>query len=102
MNREKKTGVVLIIIGICLPLIFLPFLSGYEKDKGIIENFLKIGIVIKKEKPVSVDTIGPSSTMKILPTRFPFRFILAFGIFLIFSGFVKIDLIKRRDIDHKQ
>ncbi|MBA4390912.1 MAG: hypothetical protein C0399_08240 [Syntrophus sp. (in: bacteria)] len=102
MNREKKTGVVLIIIGICLPLVFLPFLSGYEKDRGIIENFLKIGIVVKKEKPVSADKMAPSSMAKILPARFPYRFILAFGIFLIFAGFVKIDLIRRRDINHKQ
>jgi|SRR4030042_4448747 hypothetical protein len=101
MNREKKIGVILVAIGICLPLIFLPFVSGYEKDKGIIENFLKIGIVIKKAKPVSADKIAPTSTAKILPTRFPFRFILAFGIFLIFAGFVKIDILKRREIDHK-
>lgn len=101
MNREKKIGIVLIIVGICLPLIFLPFLSGYDKDKGIIENFLKIGIVIKKEKPASADKIAPSSTKNSLPTRFPFRFILAFGVFLIFAGFVKIDLIKRRDINNE-
>jgi hypothetical protein len=99
MMRERKIGAVLIIVGICLPLVFLPFLSGYEKDRGVIDNFLRIGIVIKKEKPISADETARSSAARALPVRFPFRFILAFSIFLIFAGFVQIDLIRRRDIN---
>ena len=53
MNREKKIGIVLIVFGICFPLILLPFVSGYEKDKGIIQNLFNVGIVLKKEKPVT-------------------------------------------------
>jgi hypothetical protein len=99
MNREKKAGIALIVFGICLLLILFPFVSGYEKDKGIIQNLFNIGIVLKKEKPPTVKEVFPSSLMRILPGRLPYRFILAIGIFLIFAGIVKIDIAKRKDSD---
>jgi hypothetical protein len=98
-DREKKIGIAFIVFGICFPLLLLPFISGYEKDKGIIQNLFNVGIMLKKEKPVTSKETFPSSLMKIIPGRLPYRFVLAIGIFLIFTGIVKIDLSRRKDDD---
>jgi hypothetical protein len=37
--------------------------------------------------------------MKIIAGRFPYRFVIASGIFLIFSGILKIDISRRKDDD---
>jgi hypothetical protein len=99
MNREKKIGIVLIVFGICFPLMLLPFVSGYENDKGIVQNLFNVGIMLKKEKPVTIGETPPSSLMKVIPGRLPYRFVLASGIFFIFTGIVKIDLSRRKDDD---
>ena len=99
MDREKKIGIVLIVFGIFFPLILLPFVSGYEKDKGIIQNLFSVGIVLKKEKPVTGHVTFPSSLMKMVPGRLPYRFVIASGIFLIFTGILKIDISRRKDSD---
>jgi hypothetical protein len=99
VNREKKIGIVLIVFGICFPLVLLPFVSGYGIDKGIIQNLLNVGIVLKKEEPVTGKEIFPSSIMKIIPGRLPYRFIIASGIFLIFTGILKIDISRRKESD---
>jgi hypothetical protein len=100
MDREKKIGIALIIFGICFPLILLPFVSGYEKNKGIIQNLFNVGIVLKKEKPVTGHVTFPASLMKIITARLPYRFVIASGIFLIFTGILKIDISRRKDDDH--
>ena len=97
MGREKKIGVALIVFGVCIPLILFPFVSGYEKENGIFQNLFTVGILLKKEKPVTSGEIFPSSLMKIIPEMLPYRFALAIGIFLIFAGIVKIDLSRRKD-----
>ncbi len=91
----------MIISGICLPLIFLPFVSGYEKDKNMIQNIFKISIILKKEKQNTGETAVPSSFVKMIPGKLPFRFVLAAGIFLIFVGIVKIDTSRRKKSDLK-
>ena len=97
MGREKKIGVTLIVLGVCIPLILFPFVSGYEKENGIFQNLFTVGLLLKKEKPVTSGEIFPSSLMKIIPEMLPYRFALAIGIFLIFAGIVKIDLSRRKD-----
>jgi hypothetical protein len=99
MDREKKIGVVLIIVGICFPLILLPFVSGYEKEKGIVQNLFNVRIMLKNEKPVIEKETFSSSLMKIIPRSLPYRFMLAIGIFFIFTGIVKIDLMRHKDGD---
>ncbi len=99
MNREKKIGVALIVFGICFPLMLLPFVSGYEKEKGTMQNLFNVGIVLKKEKPVTGKETFPSSLIRIIPGRLPYRFVIASGIFLIFTGIVKIDISRRKESD---
>jgi hypothetical protein len=108
MDREYKVGTVLIILGILIPLLSLPFMTGYEHGKGIIDNLFSLGIPVKTESPKTQGAAGPEGKGKepgaklkitwdmVTPERFPFRFILAFGIFLMFVGFVRIDSERRK------
>ena len=50
MDRDTKIGIILIIIGIGIPLLTFPFLSGYAEDKSIVENLYQAGIRIKPTK----------------------------------------------------
>jgi hypothetical protein len=99
MNKEKKIGIALIVFGICFPLMLLPFVSGYEKDKGMVQNLFNMGIILNKEKVVTMGETSSSSLMKIIPGRLPYRFMLASGILFIFMGILKIDLSRRKDDD---
>jgi hypothetical protein len=108
MNRDKKIGVGLIVFGICLPLMALPFISGYSKEKSIFENLYQVGIKIKKENQ-SDTAIEPAGSpgqgsgkhldfSRLIPKRIPFRFFLAFTLIFLYAGFVKIERSKRRDV----
>ena len=48
MDPEKRTGILLIAIGVCIPLLTLPFLSGYSKEKGIFANLYGVAIDLRK------------------------------------------------------
>ena len=97
MDREKKIGIALIVFGICLPLMLLPFVSGYEKDKGIIQNLLNVSVVLKKAKSVTGGETVSLPLTKIIPVRLPYRFVLASGIFFLFMGILKIDISRHKD-----
>jgi len=99
VNREKKIGIALIVFGICFPLMLLPFVSGYEKNKGIVQNLFNVGIMLKKEKVVTIGETFTSSLVKAIPRRLPYRFVIASGILFIFMGILKIDLSRRKDDD---
>lgn len=104
MNSQKKTGVVLIIVGICIPLIFLPFISGYQKDKGLLKNFLEVGIKIKKEPQDGTAGLSGKETGnrgkfvdRLIPDRIPFRLFLIPTFILIYIGIIRIDRGRRKD-----
>ncbi len=82
MTRNKRIGIVLIVVGIVLPLAFLAFTSGYKEGAGFINNLfsLKITIVFSEKTTVGI----------------PYRFILAFGMVLIFLGVRSIDMGRTR------
>lgn len=104
MNSQKKKGVIIIIIGICIPLIALPFISGYQKDKGLLKNFLEIGIKIK-EKPQDIKAKLPDKKKgnrgrfidRLVPDKIPFRFFLIPTFILIYIGIIAIDRARQRD-----
>lgn len=98
MDNQKKAGIVLIIIGICIPLIALPFVSGYDKDKGLWKNFLEVGIKIKKEthndtQKLSVKNTGDKGKFieKLMPNGIPFRLFFIPMFILIYIAVIKID-----------
>lgn len=102
MNPNKKIGLILIIIGICIPLLTLPFLSGFSKDKSFKENLYNVGIQIRKEAPANpVTNVQPTEKRKptysdVLPRRIQFRFILALAVLLLFIGIVKIEQSRQK------
>jgi hypothetical protein len=100
MNRRKKTGVILIIVGICIPLLALPFVSGYSKEKGVIANFYKIGIQIREDTEGNAGNEGFSNLenirgksikfSKLIPKRIPLRFFLVITLIFLYMGIVRI------------
>lgn len=103
MNDGKKKGIILIIIGICIPLFALPFVSGFDINKGFMDNFYNAGIRIAKDtgaaapdapagKP-SGDAAGknPLSRDKMRIEKIPFRLFLVPTFILIYIGIVMID-----------
>ena len=104
-EREKKVGIILILIGVCIPLLLLPFLSGSSKDKGIVDYIYKAGIAIKKEKQGDEESPSPItpdkpkakiSFSRLIPKRIPFRFFLAATLILLYMGVIRIDRSRRR------
>jgi hypothetical protein len=107
MDREKKIGILLIAIGICIPLMAVPFISGYSKDKGILDNLYKVGITIKKDKPGQEEEAPPPISLdkpkdedfqysKLVPKRIPFRFFLVITLIFFYMGIVRIDRSRHR------
>jgi hypothetical protein len=107
MDAEKKQGIILIVIGICIPLIALPFVSGYAKDRGFIDNLYGIGIQLRKGSPEpqpgtqSLPATGNKGPKKIdwntvMPEKIPFRLFLVFTVILLYLGIIRIDRARRR------
>ncbi len=94
MDRQKRIGMYLIIAGILVPLVFLPLVSGYSKDKGFVTNLISVGIVLRNSKTSPVTERNTSLLASIIPQRIPYRFILALGILLIFAGYMKMEVSK--------
>ena len=101
MHRQRRVGIILIIIGICLPLITLPFLSGYSRDRGIFDNLYRVGIDLRKDRQADVGNQTPSKLeererktpgfSRFIPKRIPFRFFLVITLILLYLGIVKIN-----------
>ncbi|HAR94811.1 MAG TPA: hypothetical protein DCR97_02440 [Deltaproteobacteria bacterium] len=102
INSERKKGIRLIVIAVLIPLLTLPFLSGFSKDKGFIGNLYDVGIQIRDEaKDRTTADRGPTEKKKltygdVIPRRIQFRFILALAVVLLFVGVVKIEQSRRK------
>ena len=84
MARNSKMGIALISIGVCFPLALLVIASGYKEGAGFIVNLLGLKIVV-----------GISEKLKI---GIPYRFFLAFGVFLVFIGIrLLVDKVNKID-----
>ena len=102
MNKQKKIGLILIIIGILIPLAVLPFISGWSNDKSFFNNFYDIGIQIREGEKV-ISESKPSDIKKkkltysdVLPSKIPFRFFLVFTVILIYIGISKIESSRQK------
>ena len=102
MHDGKKKGILLIIIGICIPLFALPFVSGFDMNKGFMDNFYGAGIRITKdrggapqkavaEKPAGDTRKNPLSLERMRIEVIPFRFFLVPTFILIYIGIAMID-----------
>ena len=84
----------MILTGILFPLIVLPFVSGYNHDKGFIQNLLTVGIAVDRPEDHNAGD-RPSLITRIVPGRIPYRFVLAFGVVLVFAGYLKVERQKQ-------
>jgi len=105
MTNEKKKGILLIVIGICIPLFALPFVSGFDINKGFMDNFYNTGIRITKDTgqpAVSVKDAAPEKSRNPLNPKnmriekIPFRLFLVPTVLLIYIGIVMIERAKIR------
>ncbi|HBA54678.1 hypothetical protein [Syntrophorhabdus aromaticivorans] len=101
MNHERKIGIICIFIGICVPLIALPFVSGYSKGKGFMYNFLNVGITINTEgqsAPANHPPVTPAKQNRktitykaFIPKQIPFRWFLAVTAIFFYIGIIRIE-----------
>jgi|MudIll2142460700_1097286.scaffolds.fasta_scaffold908426_1 hypothetical protein len=77
MDRQRKKALTLMLVGVILPLLLIPFLTNYKPEAGWWWNLMNIKVAFGTAIAV------------------PYRFILAFCIFLIFVGVRQLDLLKR-------
>jgi hypothetical protein len=107
MDREKRIGIMLILVGFLIPLAALPFVSGFSKDKGFYENFNNVGIPIGKDSKDNVPSQpaikgeGDNAKLKItwsmlIPQRIPLRFFFVPTVMLIYMGIIRIDRARKR------
>ncbi len=106
MKREIKRGLVLIAVGIFIPLLALPFVTGFDAQKGIVKNVYETGIPLQKttygmpeanaKTQAKEAKDGRSLVERLTPRMIPLRYLLAIGVFLIFIGIVKIDRARNR------
>jgi hypothetical protein len=79
MPSARKTPYILILVGILVPLVLLPFLSGYKAGAGWFSNLMNLKIAF-----------GPAFGI-------PYRFVLAVAIFLIFIGIRQLDFLRPKE-----
>lgn len=107
MDREKRTGIILIIIGVLIPLSVLPLVSGFSREKGFYGNFYEAGV----DLPYGGDHSGPSELppptknlsskpritwSSLMPHRIPYRLFLIPTIILAYMGIIRIDRARRK------
>ena len=106
MDLEKKIGILLIAIGICVPLCAVPYLPGYSRDKGIFGNLYSLAIEIGGDKQAPADQFisldKPHHKIpdfsKLKPKRIPLLF-LAVTLIFFYMGIVRIDQARRKEYD---
>ena len=77
MDRQRKKALTLMLMGVILPLLLIPFLTNYKPEAGWWWNLMNIQVAF-----------GTLFTV-------PYRFFLAFSVLWIFLGLWRRDLSKR-------
>ena len=103
MNPDKKKGILLIIIGICVPLFALPFVSGFDLGKGFVDNYYNTGIRITKdtpqaaapERPAANGVKGKFDPKQMRIDKIPYRFFFVPTVLLLYIGIILIDRAKK-------
>lgn len=76
MVSPRKKAIVLILVGAIIPLLLIPFLSGYKAGAGWFSNLMNLRIAL-------------GSFLAI-----PYRFVLAVALFIVFIGVRQLDLLR--------
>jgi len=79
-TKQKRAGLLLVAIGIAVPLLLLLITTGYNPDVNFFVNIFNLRITVYD------------------PFVVPYRFPLAFCIFLIFLGVRKLECPQRNAV----
>lgn len=102
MDPDKKRGILMIVIGICIPLAVLPFVSGLSKNKSFYDNLYKSAIELRRDtagemgKGLETGSNKTGTLRKVVPQGIPFRFFLVPTAILFYVGIIRIDRARRR------
>lgn len=80
MNKRKKTGIILITVGVLMPLALLFFVAGYKQGSGFINTLFALKI--------------PVNLFDKYKFGIPYRLFVAFGVAMIFLGIRCFDLAR--------
>ena len=108
MDSGKKQGILFILVGMAIPLIILPFVSGLSVDKGLRDMFFNAGIVIRKDAQKTPAVSGTTESVQtgeesrrtyssLIPRRIPYRYFFIPMVIFIYIGIVKIDRSRRKE-----
>lgn len=104
MRKCKKIGVILILIGLCLPTVTLPFISEFYPlpnvclTSNFFRNMGNMEIVLRpkqrtnsKDIPTIPSVLSPTEKkLEEIPYKpkiaIPYRYIFALGAILVFTG----------------
>jgi hypothetical protein len=81
MGQWKKVGVILILIGICIPILAMLFAQGYDSRRNLISNAQNIETVFWQEI-----SHPPGLSYRINTIYIPYRYFLALGLILTATG----------------
>ena len=104
-TRKRDTASCLSPSASAYPLLTLPFLSGYSKEKGVPANLYGVAIDLQKgphdgaygPEPIDPHHKAPAAYARLIPKRIPFRFFLVFTLIFLYMGIVRIDRARRRE-----
>jgi len=86
MTRAKKIGIILILIGICLPTATLPFITEFHPvpELCLTSNFLQnLGnmVVVFGSKQMQMTSGSANALISI-----PYRYLFSLGVILVCTG----------------
>jgi len=102
MTRYKKIGIILILIGLCIPIIAFVFASGYNPKLGFWWSISHMNILLQ-EGSIKGNPGGSLGGGKVYDTSqikfdvyLPYKYPFSLGIILVFSGFAIFFLAKSK------
>jgi hypothetical protein len=82
MNKARKIGIVLLLVGFCLPFAAFPLVDNYSPHESIMTNIAGMEIVLKEQK-----LIVNGDGLKIEERKsIQYRHIFLLGVVLVFTG----------------
>jgi hypothetical protein len=89
MSKAGKIGIVLILVGAGLPLLSLFFVSNYDPETSLSENFQETEIVIsERSAEFGSGRFGLERYKYKERKAIPFRYVLTTGVSLFIAGIV--------------
>ena len=91
MTKYKRIGIILILIGICIPLVAFVFSSGYNPKLGFLWSITKMNIYLwtqpaKPQTPPPGLDFDPYFEPHDIPVVLPYKYTFGLGVIFVLSG----------------